>query len=150
MKSSIKKARDVGFTLLALLGVAFGVTFILEQSKREGERRPEQLIASLKGQDLFHAYCASCHGDDGRGNGPVGPALNVKPADLTTIAQRHGGVFPSPRVRAIIAGADLVLAHGSREMPIWGPIFHQIEQDQDLGNVRLQNLVIYIESIQRK
>jgi hypothetical protein len=53
-------------------------------------------------------------------------------------------------VGKIIVGDDLVLAHGSREMPIWGPIFHQVERDQDLGNVRLQNIVKYVESIQRR
>jgi mono/diheme cytochrome c family protein len=150
MKSLIKKARVVGLMLLVLLSVAFGVASIQEQTKPEQKRKPEQLIASVKGPDLFRAYCASCHGDDGTGNGPVAPALNVRPADLTTIAQRHGGVFPSQRVRNMIAGDDLILAHGSREMPIWGPIFHQIERDQDLGNVRMQNIVKYIESIQRK
>jgi hypothetical protein len=83
-----------------------------------------------------------------KGNGPVAPALNVKPADLTSIVQRHGGVFPSKLVRDIIAGDDVILAHGTRAMPIWGPIFHQVEWDRDLGNVRLQNVVKYLESIQ--
>ena len=151
MKSQFKKAHVVGFMLLVLLGVAFGVASVQEgQTKTERERKPEPLIVSVKGPDLFHAYCASCHGDDGKGNGPVAPALNIKPADLTTIAERHGGIFPSKLVRDMIAGDDLILAHGSREMPIWGPIFHQVERDQDLGNVRLQNLVKYVESIQKK
>ena len=151
MKFSFKKPSAVGFMIVVLLGVAFGVASLQEeQTNTEQEQKPERLIASVKGPDLFRAYCASCHGDDGRGNGPVAPALNVKPADLTTIAQRHGGVFPSKRVRDVIAGDELILAHGSREMPIWGPIFHQIERDQDLGNVRFQNIVKYLESIQRK
>jgi mono/diheme cytochrome c family protein len=151
MESQFKKAHIVGFMLLVLLGVDFGVASIQEgQTKTERERKPEHLIASVKGPDLFRAYCASCHGADGKGNGPVAPALNITPADLTTIAERHGGIFPSKLVRDMIAGDDLILAHGSREMPIWGPIFHQVERDQDLGNVRLQNLVKYVESIQKK
>jgi mono/diheme cytochrome c family protein len=108
------------------------------------------LIGSLKGVDLFRAYCAPCHGDDGKGNGPVAAALNAKPTDLTTIASRNGGVFPAQRISKIVAGDNLVMAHGSREMPIWGPIFHQVEWDKDLGNVRLQNVVKYVESIQKK
>jgi len=45
---------------------------------------------------------------------------------------------------------DLLPAHGSKQMPIWGPIFHEIEFDQDLGHVRLENVTKYLESIQRK
>jgi mono/diheme cytochrome c family protein len=134
-----------------LLGVAFMAAWRQETPSKPGqEPKTQPLIASVKGPDLFRAYCTPCHGDDGRGNGPVAPALNVQPADLTTIAQRHGGIFPSKLVRDIIAGDGLILAHGSREMPIWGPIFHRVEWDRDLGDVRLQNIVKYIESIQRK
>src|SRR5260221_7614715 len=56
--------------------------------------------------------------------------------------------LPVKCVRKLIAGDELVMAHGSREMPIWGPIFHQIERDQDLGEIRLQNVTKYLESIQ--
>jgi len=108
------------------------------------------LIYSVKGQDLFRAYCAACHGADGTGDGPVAPALKAKPPDLTQLRKNSNGKFPSDRVRATIAGEDVVKSHGSREMPVWGPIFHQIDYDQDLGNVRIENLVKYLESIQKK
>jgi len=68
--------------------------------------------------------------------------------DLTRIAQRNKGVFAEDSVRNIIAGDTSITAHGSREMPVWGPVFHEVEQDQDWGNVRLQNLVKYLKSIQ--
>jgi folate-dependent phosphoribosylglycinamide formyltransferase PurN len=42
----------------------------------------------------------------------------------------------------------MIASHGSREMPVWGPIFHQVEEDVDRGNVRVENLVTYLESIQ--
>jgi len=58
-------------------------------------------------------------------------------------------MFPAARVRRIIAGDDVSVSHGSREMPIWGPIFHQIENDQDLGYVRLQNVTEYLISLQK-
>ena len=45
-------------------------------------------------------------------------------------------------------GEEVLASHGSREMPIWGPIFHQIEADVDRAHVRLDNLVKYLESIQ--
>jgi mono/diheme cytochrome c family protein len=147
--------RASGFIWAAALLLALGV---LLSSVRSQETQPkpqenknrERLILSVKGPDLFRAYCASCHGADGKGNGPVAPALNSKPADLTTIAERNGGIFPVQRMRTIIAGDEIILAHGSREMPIWGPIFHQVEWDQDLGEVRLQGLIKYLQSIQQK
>jgi mono/diheme cytochrome c family protein len=110
----------------------------------------EQLIYSVKGPDLFRAHCAACHGSDAAGNGPLASALKAKPADLTVLAKNNRGQFPSSRVRKAITGDDVLASHGSREMPIWGPIFHQIESDQDFANVRLKNLVKYVESIQQK
>ena len=72
--------------------------------------------------------------------------------DLSRLSQRHDGVFPALHVRTIIVfgGDDLLAAHGSKAMPVWGPVFHEIEFDQDLGNVRLENMTKYLESIQRK
>jgi len=50
----------------------------------------------------------------------------------------------------ITFGTDsLIPAHGSKTMPIWGPIFHEIEYDRDLGEVRLENVTRYLKSIQQ-
>jgi len=108
------------------------------------------LIQSVKGADLFRAYCASCHGPTGVGNGPVAPALKLRPLDLTAIAERNHGKFPTDRIARVIAVDDRILPHGSREMPVWGPIFHEVEKDQDWGEVRVHNLVEYLRSIQRQ
>jgi mono/diheme cytochrome c family protein len=132
------------------IGVLLSWAANQETGPVQSQQTPQKLIPSVKGVDLFHAYCSSCHGVDGKGNGPAAPALNTKPADLTTIAQRNGGLFPTERIRKIIAGDEQIIAHGSREMPVWGPIFHRVEWDQDLGAVRLQNVTKYLESIQQK
>jgi mono/diheme cytochrome c family protein len=140
--------RVLGLALscFALSGAAAGA-----QTKSAAQEGYERLIYSVKGPDLFRAHCASCHGSDAKGGGPVAPTLKTKPADLTVIAKNSGGKFPSERVLKIISGDEpSLLSHGSREMPVWGPIFHQVEADQDFGNVRLQNLVKYLESIQQK
>jgi mono/diheme cytochrome c family protein len=108
----------------------------------------ESLIYSLKGPDLFQAYCAVCHGVSGKGDGPAASTLKAKVPDLTLLAKRNGGRFSSSLVREFIAGDKVVASHGSREMPIWGPIFHCVEEDRDFGNVRLENLVKYLKSIQ--
>ena len=113
----------------------------------------ERLIDSVKGPDLFRAHCAACHGSEGKGVGPAGVALKKKVPDLTMLAKNNRGQFPSAYVRRTITGEGVsawAISHGSREMPIWGPIFHQIESDMDWGNVRLDNLTKYVESIQQK
>jgi len=121
-----------------------------EPEAKVQEKEFERLIPSLKGPDLFHAYCAPCHGSDGKGGGPVAPALKASLPDLTTILQRHGGTFPAKRLEGIISGDEVVIGHGSREMPVWGPIFHQVERDRDYGNIRLKNLIDYLKSIQKQ
>ena len=137
--------------LLFLISIAPFTVSAAGQTKTDAVKHPDQLIYSVKGPDLFRAYCASCHGAGGKGNGPAASALKVQPADLTVLAKNNGGKFPTERAQKFISGDEpTVNSHGSREMPIWGPIFHQIEEDQDLGNVRLQNLIKYLESIQQK
>ncbi len=93
---------------------------------------------------LFGAYCASCHGLDAKGTGPAAASLKTPPADLE-------GRFPLDRVQKTISGEEFIeSSHGSREMPIWGPIFGQIVWDRDLRNVRLYNLAKYIETLQEQ
>ena len=112
--------------------------------------RPPLVIQSMYGRDLYGFYCASCHGRDARGSGPVAPALRADPPDLTRLALRNGGVFPRLRVEAIVDGrADPPLAaHGSREMPVWGPIFSGLDGDQAANRARIQNIVTYLETLQ--
>jgi mono/diheme cytochrome c family protein len=133
-------------SVLAML-VAVGMC---AQTPPNTQEQLERLIYSVKGPDLFRAHCAACHGEDAKGSGPLASALKSKVPDLTVLAKNNSGQFPSAGVRRMIAGDKVAVSHGSREMPIWGPIFHQIESDQDFGNVRLENLVKYLESIQQK
>jgi mono/diheme cytochrome c family protein len=111
----------------------------------------ERLIDSIKGVDLYKSYCAVCHGTNAKGNGPMASTLKVAPPDLTHLATRNGGTFPKALVASMIQGTGkLVPGHGTKEMPIWGPIFSQVTRDQDLGHVRIDNLTRYLESIQAK
>jgi mono/diheme cytochrome c family protein len=103
---------------------------------------------SLIGKDSFEAYCASCHGSNGTGDGPVGEALKRRPADLTLLAARNGNRFPRERLAAAISGEGrMVAAHGTTEMPIWGPLFRVFESDARV-RVRIDNLVAYVEKLQ--
>jgi mono/diheme cytochrome c family protein len=109
------------------------------------------LISSVDGASLYSAYCAVCHGPDARGGGPLAISLKTAPSDLTRIAARNSGMFPRTRVERIISGEEQVPGgHGSRAMPVWGPIFSQVAWDQDLGRVRIRNLADYLDHIQKR
>ena len=104
------------------------------------------------GPTLYRQYCASCHGEDGRGHGPVEPYLTVKPSDLTRITARRDGDFPREQLKRVVAGDEVIAAHGTRTMPIWG---EQLQVDV-IGTVnkpvvargRIGFLVDYLETLQ--
>lgn len=98
-----------------------------KQRAREGRFPAADLLG--KGPELFRHHCAPCHGEGGKGEGPVAGALKAKMTDLTTLAKRNRKKFPAERVRKVIVGDEILASHGSREMPVWGPIFHQVEWD---------------------
>ncbi len=111
--------------------------------------------ASLSGEALYLQLCASCHGENGEGSGPVGPLLKVKVPDLTRIAWRDGGEFPRDDVRRSIDGRLERLAHGSREMPVWGIRFYDLSSNDPSGEqarvtALIDRLVDYLERIQRE
>jgi mono/diheme cytochrome c family protein len=129
--------------------------FCLAQSQKvHGVLSPypdRQTHVPIEGAKIFQHHCAACHGADGRGHGPDSVALRQAVPDLTLISQRNGGKFPRQHVKELIAGTQPVPpAHGDREMPIWGPIFHQVEADQDWGEVRLDAVTRQVEAIQKK
>lgn len=77
-------------------------------------------LNDLSGPELFARFCASCHGDQARGDGPVASSLAVRVPDLTRLAERNGGRFPADDVLQFIDGRIDVMAHGPRTMPVWG------------------------------
>ena len=107
------------------------------------------------GSALYLLYCASCHGPQAKGDGPVAANMTTKPADLTTISKRNGGKFPSDTVYRNIDGRAAMKNHGS-SMPVWGDAFlRQKGQNTaaggpDIVKSRIDALVKYIESIQQK
>ncbi len=74
------------------------------------------------GAALYDRYCATCHGIDAKGNGPMAPSLLVQPPDLSTLTNRYGGTFPVARIVTRIDGRDPLVSHGSA-MPIYGDFF---------------------------
>jgi mono/diheme cytochrome c family protein len=129
-----------GFMMVSLTG-----TWVDAQTVKQGTA---PRIQSVAGVDTFKAYCAVCHGPQAKGNGPAATALKKVPADLTTIAKRNGGKFSASDVEAVIMGQQVMAAHGSRDMPIWGPVFQSLAADDSFMKLRVANLVDYLKSIQ--
>jgi mono/diheme cytochrome c family protein len=122
-----------------------------QQAPPTVKRVTAQPISSVQGKDSFEAYCAVCHGKAGKGDGPAAPAMKTPVADLTMIAKKNGGKFNPMAVKDMIKGADREMAaHGSKDMPIWGPVFRSFQGDPNIAELRVNNLVSYIESIQAK
>ncbi len=110
---------------------------------------PMKATSPASGREMFNNYCASCHGEDAKGDGPAASALKVAPPDLTTLAKRKGGKFPSAYVASILEFGTSVPAHGSPEMPIWGPLFRSLNRGNTLQvKQRVTNLTDYLKSLQ--
>ena len=136
---------------LAAAGIAFFCGAVAAQNKQAVAVDSTRLIDSIQGPNLFKAYCAVCHGTAAKGDGPMAKVLKTAPSDLTRITARNNGMFPLAKVRRIISGEEALGAgHGTKEMPVWGPIFSQVSWDQDLGRVRIDNLARYLETLQGK
>jgi len=145
--------RNATFWALFVTALAASMPNLAGQTKEAPSRADTSapLIQSIEGPNLYHAYCASCHGADAKGTGPMVASLKVKPSDLTTIAIHNGGVFPKARIERIISGEELTPSgHGSSAMPVWGPIFSRVTSDVDYGRVRVDNLARYLNGIQQK
>jgi mono/diheme cytochrome c family protein len=103
------------------------------------------------GTNLYRIYCASCHGGGGKGDGPAAKTLRVPLPDLTTIAERRGGVYPSADIAQIVDGRRLLPGHTRGDMPRWGVVLGTMEMNNEAAvKDRVNALVTYLESLQSK
>src|SRR5208283_4778576 len=132
------------FVLLFCLN-AFG-----ESPQKQIKYVPVRPTSPASGQQMYTAYCAVCHGKDGKGNGPAAEALRVPPPDLTALAKNNGNRYPSDRVRSAIEGDVRLPIHSSKEMPSWAASFWSMSQGHSSEvQLRISNLDKHIESMQR-
>jgi len=114
-------------------------------------QKPDPVLAEM-GEPRFHKYCASCHGIEARGDGPVGRLLQTPPPDLRRIAARRGGTFPGGEIARKIDGRFEIAPHGTREMPVWGQAFGANVPAPGMGESiargEIAVLVEYLKSIQ--
>lgn len=140
-----------------MFGVIIGITCasfaatVLAQGQVQGQR------ADL-GKREFEANCASCHGANGKGSGPITDLLKKSPPDLTLLAKNNGGLLPVSRLYEVIDGTG-VPAHGTREMPVWGRDYRvqAAEYYMDMPyepesyvRARILSLIDYINRLQVK
>ena len=114
--------------------------------------------ATELGKDEYVRSCAACHGVTGKGDGSVAKSLVKPPTDLTRLSEANKGVFPISRVYAAIDGRIEVIAHGTRDMPVWGETYTRElkypgsmlskEMTESMVRVRMLALIEYISTLQ--
>ena len=139
-----------GFTLAAmLLGVSAAM---LGQSGAAAQQKAIKKMPTASmpesGAQLYKDHCAACHGAEGKGDGPVAGFLKTPPADLRVLAQRNNGKYPADYVSATLRSGTDSGAHGTSDMPIWGPVFRS--RGKKLAELRIHNLTEFVESLQQK
>jgi mono/diheme cytochrome c family protein len=102
------------------------------------------------GEYLYRTHCASCHGQTGRGDGPAASTFQKPLSDLATLSSRAGGQFPRAEVTRIVDGRQKTQGHKPGSMPEWGRILQLLEGDDRVAQQRIETVVTYLESIQRK
>jgi mono/diheme cytochrome c family protein len=114
------------------------------------QQTAEAVLGGADGSSLYRTYCASCHGKEAKGDGPLADNLRFRPPDLTLIAKREKGEFDAARVHRIIDGREPVKGHGGTDMPVWGDAFKRSEggYGEDAVKARIDAIVAHLKTIQ--
>jgi mono/diheme cytochrome c family protein len=126
------------------------VCAVLGQDKPVARHMSTEPTEGPSGARTYREYCASCHGEHAKGGGPMATALKTPPADLTLLAKQNGGKFPYEYVAGVVRFGKPISAHGSSDMPVWGPIFSMVDYNEIAIRQRLKNLCDYLASLQEK
>jgi len=142
----------ISLTVIVIMIAAFAVAQNAPaQTSTTIKHVPITNTPSNSGKEMFNSYCAVCHGTSGKGDGPAASAMKTPPTDLTTLAQKNGGKYPTSHVAAVIRGQAVTPSHGSEDMPVWGPLFSSLSQGHEAQvQQRVANLVQYIDTLQAK
>jgi len=112
---------------------------------------PVSRTQATSGKQMYTNYCAPCHGVDGKGHGPVAPALKTPPTDLTLLSKANNGKFPDTHIVSVLQNGSEIPSHGTAEMPVWGPILGKMSQTHPQDRMlRISNLSRFLESMQAK
>ena len=137
--------------LLGALVVATSLCLAQTGTKPAVKQTPIKQTSAASGKEMFTQYCAPCHGADAKGKGPAASAMKVPPTDLTLLAKTNGGKFPADHVATVLKFGSGPGAHGSADMPVWGPLFQSLDKfHETVVQQRVSNVVSYIETLQAK
>jgi nucleotide-binding universal stress UspA family protein len=144
------KERAVAKSKIAAIVASVLVTAVVFAPGLVTTAAAQEYTQTTTGREVFRTYCASCHGEAARGDGPLANAMKRKPANLTEIAKRNGGQFPTDLVFRTIDGRQPVRGHGGPDMPVWGDVFTRSRDAGDGERVKavIQSLVDYLDGIQ--
>lgn len=134
---------------MLLIGHETGITQTTEKTLKNV---PISQSQPNSGKQMFKDYCAACHGMDGKGNGPAVDFLKATPPDLTTLAKRHSETSVAVPVREVLVFGTGSKAHGTIDMPLWGPMFRSLNPSGsgNTAEIRIQKLADFVQSIQAK
>lgn len=137
--------------IITAMGAALAISVAYASQVGEKVTIPVNKTAATNGQQMFANYCAPCHGLDARGHGPVAPVLKMQPVDLTMLSKNNHGKFPDSHIVVVLENGTTMPAHGTAEMPVWGPILGKMEMTNPQEKLlRISNLSRYLETLQVK
>ena len=149
----METGRFVAFVLAGML-VAVGTDSLVSQEVLQQEnqvkRPPIPYSNPQSGEQMYKDYCAACHGPAGKGDGPAAAFLKTWPPDLTAMSQRNQGKYPEVKVKETLLFGTSSRAHGTSDMPVWGPLFQTTDQNRKEANDRVSKLTQYLETIQHR
>lgn len=138
----------------AVLAFAFGGAALawsaIGSATAAGQPTQVDRAAAVRGERTFRTYCASCHGKEAKGDGPLAKDLKTPPADLTQLSAHNEGTFPFEMVTKTIEQGRTVAGHGTQDMPAWGDAFKMTSDNEAAAKARVEELAHYLWTLQSK
>lgn len=100
------------------------------------------------GRGYYMRYCASCHGINGDGHGPIASEMVKPPANLRLLGDKYGMPLPAARLAELIEGLNAPRAHGYRDMPVWGVRLYEMGHGKREISRTIRDIVDYLDTIQ--
>jgi mono/diheme cytochrome c family protein len=139
------------FKVILLSAALAGTLGVVQAQRNKDQKSAARQPNAASGKETFLKYCASCHGETGKGDGPGAIAMRDPVPKLTTLSQRHQGKFPAGYVSAVVKFGKSMAAHGSEDMPVWGSRFQTLDPVHDpTGQQHVDDLLAFLASLQEK
>ena len=142
--------RQFSFAILAV-AIVIGIGYEAQSQSTDKVVINVNDASPTSGKQMYVSYCAPCHGVSAKGDGPVAASLKQHTPDLTVLSKNNGGKFPSKHIVDVLQFGTANPAHGTAEMPIWGPMLGDMNStstENDIKALRISNLSSYLKSLQ--